>query len=229
MSNLKRMTMKKLSISILSLALIAGVLSCDTATSSKEGKEQTTEEKAKDKKDDQSKTAQFAYNNGETKVKWTAFKFTEKVGVSGVFEDVEITGTQEGSTPEEVFANAEFTIPVSSINSQDEGRDHKIQEFFFGKLDNSAELTGKMVGFHDDGTATFTMHLNGVEQEVTGEYEISDMVMVLTSEIDVSAWGAESGIAALNKVCDELHKGEDGKSVLWPDVKISIRASMDKN
>lgn len=222
--------MKKLSISILSIALFAGVTSCDNTNTNKQNSEnQSTEEQAKESEISKKEAATYAYDNGQTSVNWTAYKFTEKVGVSGVFEDVEITGTQEGSTPEEVFTNAEFTIPVSSINSNNEGRDHKIQEFFFGKLENSAEMTGKMVSFNDDGSATFTLSLNGMDQEVTGKYEVSDNVMALKSDIDVSAWGAESGIASLNKVCDELHKGEDGKSVLWPDVTISIRATMDKN
>ena len=89
-------------------------------------------------------------------------------------------------------------------------------------------MTGKLISFGDDGTAVFTLSMNGTEQEVTGEYEVEDNVLSLVSNIDVSAWGAESGIAALNKVCDELHKGEDGKSVLWPDVKINIKASLSR-
>lgn len=221
--------MKKLSIYVLSLALFAGVTSCDSASSSKnENRNQKTEEKAKDKSAESKANGMYSFTDGETRVNWTAFKFTERVGVSGVFEDIDISGTKEAATPEEVFADAEFTIPVSSINSKDEGRDRKIQDFFFKNLEESSKLKGKMVSFNDDGTAVFTLSLNGNTQEVEGEYEVHDKVMVLKSEIDVSAWGAESGIASLNKVCDELHKGKDGKSVLWPDVKISIKATMDK-
>lgn len=214
--------MKKISVYALSLMFVAGIYSCDSTPASQEQAQEKTEQSTEEK------SGKFNYAAGDAEVGWTAYKFTEKVGVSGVFENIEITGTESAETPEGVFANAAFTIPINSINSNDEGRDHKIQEFFFGTLDETSKMTGKLVSFGDDGTAVFTLSMNGTVQEVTGEYEVEDNVLSLVSNIDVSAWGAESGIAALNKVCDELHKGEDGKSVLWPDVKINIKAALSR-
>ena len=110
--------MKKISVYALSLMFVAGIYSCDSTPASQEQAQEKTEQSTEDK------SGKFSYEAGDAEVGWTAYKFTEKVGVSGVFENIEITGTESAETPEGVFANAAFTIPINSINSNDEGRVH---------------------------------------------------------------------------------------------------------
>jgi len=42
-------------------------------------------------------------------------------------------------------------------------------------------------------------------------------------------WSGGDAIAALNSVCEDLHKGADGESKLWSVVELNIEASLDKN
>ena len=69
-----------------------------------------------------------------TKVNWTAFKTTEKIAVGGSFKSIELKDTKTGETPEEVLEGAAFSIPVSSLYTNNPDRDSKLLKFFFGTL-----------------------------------------------------------------------------------------------
>src|SRR5690606_11659412 len=70
--------------------------------------------------------------NDSTQVNWTAFKTTDKVGVNGKFTEIELKNTKTGETPEVVLEGASFSIPVSSLFTNDSDRDSKLKQFFFG-------------------------------------------------------------------------------------------------
>lgn len=48
----------------------------------------------------------------------------------------------------------EFNIPVNSVNSNEASRDKKIDSLFFGAMNNTDMLVGKVVDLKEDGTAT---------------------------------------------------------------------------
>jgi len=171
----------------------------------------------------------YAFDPAATQVNWTAYKFTEKVGVGGTFDEVSISGTQQASTETEVFSKASFTIPISSINSNNPDRDKKIQTYFFGNLSETEMLSGKLVSLSPDGTAQFDIRLNGREETVEGTYTLENNLITLSAVLDVDSWGASPAIAALNEVCYDLHIGEDGISKLWPEVKVEITSKLVPN
>lgn len=171
----------------------------------------------------------YTFDSENTKLTWTAYKFTEKVGVSGTFNSYTIGQTNEAEDLASVFSNAEFEIFTESINSNDEGRDYKIKQYFFGSLASSEVLKGKLISLNDDGTASILLRMNEVEKEVDAQYTIEENTITLSAVLDVENFNAASGIKALNQVCDELHKGSDGISKLWPEVKIEITSTVKKN
>ena len=50
----------------------------------------------------------YTYTEGSLNVKCTAFKTTEKVGVSGSFDTISVNGIQKSNSATEMFANAYF-------------------------------------------------------------------------------------------------------------------------
>jgi hypothetical protein len=48
----------------------------------------------------------------------------------------------------------------------------------------------------------------------------------LDATLQLADWKAEPSVASLNEVCSDLHKGEDGESILWPDVDIHITSQL---
>ncbi|MFT6638290.1 MAG: hypothetical protein ACJAYP_000859 [Flavobacterium sp.] len=157
-----------------------------------------------------------------TKVNWTAFKTTEKVAVGGSFKTIELKDTKTGETPEEVLEGAAFSIPVSSLFTDNADRDSKLLKFFFGTLKNTELLAGTL-NFRE-GKCYMTLTMNDVTKQIVTEYVYENNLFTLTSTLNLVEFGGEKAIAALNEICLDLHKGKDGVSKTWElvDIKGSV-------
>jgi len=165
----------------------------------------------------------YAYSLKKSKndVNFVAYKTTDKVPVKGMFKTVKITGAGEGDSIKEAINGAEFSIPVGSIETNDSGRNVKIQNFFFGVMTKSKVLKGKLM-LEDDtkGFAEFTM--NGITEKLPFEYTIEGNSFKMNAIMNIDKWNAQAAIASLNEVCKALHAGADGVSKTWSEVAINI-------
>lgn len=174
----------------------------------------------------------FTYDAAPAEVMWIAYKYTEKTGVKGKFEAVSIMSSASGKTPAEALLGARIEIKTASSNSGDPTRDPKIKESFFGAMTNGDLITGhitKADGDEKAGTVEASIGMNGTEHIVAGKYSMTDDAIELKFELNVNDWAAQEALAALNKVCEDLHKGADGKSVLWPDVTVYVNTVLTRN
>jgi len=155
-----------------------------------------------------------------TKVGWTAYKTTDKIAVKGEFTKINIT-PKEGATAKEVLNGLEFSIPVSSVFSNNKDRDTKLKQFFFGVMDNTELLSGTVTTTSENkGTARITM--NGITHSFPIEYIISGQMITLSGTLNLDDFNASNAIESLNKMCFDLHKGSDGISKTWSEVKIDV-------
>ena len=157
-----------------------------------------------------------------TKVNWTAFKTTEKIAVGGSFKSIELKDTKTGETPEEVLEGAAFSIPVSSLYTNNPDRDSKLLKFFFGTLKNTELLAGTL-NFRDN-KCYMTLTMNDVTKQIVTEYTFENKVFTLNATLNLVEFGGEKAVAAINEACLELHKGKDGVSKTWElvDIKGSV-------
>jgi len=143
-------------------------------------------------------------------VSWTAFKTTNKVGVGGTFNQVMFKGGEKSTKITDVLNGINFNIMTESTFTQDEGRDKKIIESFFGAMYAPDLIIGQVKsakGNNESGTCTFYLTLNNIEKEVTLDYKVNDNKISLIGEIDLANWNGDDAIASLNKVCLYLYKG----------------------
>lgn len=200
--------MKKIQIAALGLLLVAA-FSCKQTKKEAEKTEETA-------------TATYSIVEDSTNVRFTAYKTTEKVPVGGTFQEVELTYTA-GETPLETLDGLEFSIPVSSLFTNDatNTRDPKIIEFFFEKMAETQSITGTF-SFDADNSCTVQLSMNGVSAELPMEYEITDDNHVnFSGTMDLKQWDALEALASLNEACKVLHTGADGVSKTWEDVAIT--------
>ena len=192
--------MKKTIYLIFSLVLILGIASCQ---SEKETEVIDTTESA-------DPICTYSYAEESTEFEWTAYKTSEKKGVPGTFNDIDVTSI--GSTdPKEVLESITFVMQTASVETNVEDRNLKIAEHFF-KTIHTEVIEGSINSLGDDGKAVLTISMNGIMIDIEGEYTLEEGDFSFNSVIDVSAWSALAGIEALNAVCEDLHKGEDGVS-----------------
>lgn len=214
--------MKKLILSTIVLGLF--MASCG-------GEEEATAEAKGDSKEEKVENCLYSYNEANSKLDWTAYKFIRKAGVDGTFLTINVTGDETAGDAKSLIESLSFTIPIKSIETNDPSRNDKIAEFFFGNLSNTGEIVGKVVSLGDDDKATLEITMNDMTKEVVGDFVLSDSKFTYTTEIDVNEWNAQAGLEALNNECKDLHtdveKG-DTESKLWPDVTISFTTTLSK-
>lgn len=196
---------------------------------------QNTESKESSEQETKLELAQpscsYAYVNENTAVEWTAYKTTDKVPVGGKFDEVKVITAKEAEDPMAILKQVSFEIPTSSTNTNLAERDEKIKSYFFGTLADTDMITGKVSsidGNDKSGNAMVELSMNGLSKEVEASYSIDGTNISLETEFDVETWEGAAAIAALNKVCEDLHKGEDGISKLWSIVSVKVSTTLDK-
>ena len=158
---------------------------------------------------------------------WTAFKFTERLGVDGGFDAITVTPGTGGDEAWKAIDGMKFQIDTASVNSGNPDRDRKIKEHFFGTLRETATLAGRIKA-NSPGKATVTLTMNSATHSVVVDVSPAAPVLHLKGAIDMETWGGGPAIAALNQACDAVHKGEDGVSKLWSEVELAVSVQLEK-
>lgn len=171
---------------------------------------------------------QFSVEPKTVTVKWTGYKTTSKIAVNGEFKELQVSNIKEAPTAVEAMNGTEFSIPVSSLFSNDEERDGKLKQLLFGVMDATVSLTGTL-NLNGDGTGNVNLSMNGVSKEVPITYIVSGQLVELEGTLDlINDFQAESALESISKACFELHKGPDGVSKTWSEVGISATAYLKK-
>lgn len=204
--------MKKLFFAVLALSIVF------TGCKSETKKEEKTQVKQVEE------TMPFSLKTAQNTIDWTAYKTTAKVAVNGKFKKVNITNGGSGNSVKEAVNGTEFSIPVSSIFTKDESRDFKIRKFFFGVMENTTLLSGK-ISLNDDNTGTVKITMNGVTQKLPFSYKIEGKTFSMNATMDINNWNAQKALASLNEACKVLHTGADGVSKTWSEVALNISST----
>jgi hypothetical protein len=169
--------------------------------------------------------------NDSTKVSFTAYKTTDKAAVGGVFKEITLTNTGQGETALEALNGTQFSIPVSSLFTNDATgtRDPKILKFFFGVLKNTELISGEFK-VAADNTCSIDVLLNGKTANIPLQLTTnSDTSLSFDGVMNLENWDALAAVASINKACEALHTGKDGVSKTWSEVAVHADVLLNKN
>ena len=159
-------------------------------------------------------------------VQWTAYKFTNKVGVPGTFDKVSFSNKTASGSIENLLNKSELSIQTASVNSNNAIRDFKLDAYFF-KVFNTSEITGTIFSAQE-GEGIVNLYMNRRSHKTPFTYSIENDTIQLFTNLNLSYWNGEEALTTLNTECYELHKGADGVSKLWPDVDVTIKLPLHK-
>lgn len=191
------------------------IIGCGNA----EKKEETTEKS-------------FSIKENTTILKWTAYKTTEKKPVGGEFTEVNLKNVPKAETPEQSLNGLTFGVPVSSIFTNNESRDGKLKEFFFGVMANTEIISGEfknIEGTDKQGKGVISLTMNAVTCDLPFDYTIEGKEFKIVSELNIKSWKADAALDSLNNACYDLHKGPDGISFTSPNVSIDASVEFQEN
>lgn len=178
-----------------------------------------------------SKNCTYSYNHGSTIIMWEAYKLANKIAVGGTLDSAIAMNFNNGVAVNQVLQGAKFEVFTSSINSKDASRDKKIMDSFFGAFTQGNTIQGEVLGVDvRSDMATMRLTLNGVTKELSlkAQFNESNNELKLQGAIDLAQYNGNDALNALNKVCEERHTGPDGINKLWPDVKITLYTTLEK-
>ncbi|EOQ95801.1 YceI-like domain protein [Leptospira wolbachii serovar Codice str. CDC] len=172
----------------------------------------------------------YEYDPSQTSLEWTAFKFTEKTGVKGKFDSIKVVGKQKDKSKFGAVNSLQFQIDSSSVNSGVPDRDGKIKKFFFGSVKGNKKISGTFseITAGETGTAKLNLRLGNSKVSVPVNFVWKDDAVEVTGTVDVVTLGLQSGLGKLNAECNDLHKGSDGVSKLWPTVDVKVVSTLKK-
>ncbi len=169
----------------------------------------------------------FTIIDSTASVKWTAYKTTDKKPVSGVFKTINVKKSTAGATAELALNNLEFSIPVSSIFSNNKDRDNKLKNMFFGIMANTTLLSGTIHVNADHG-GSLDIKMNGITKNLTLQFNTQGNIVNFRGVMSLVDWNASAALDSLNMTCKDLHKGSDGISKTWNDVLIEASVKVKK-
>ena len=173
----------------------------------------------------------YSYKADASSVKWTAFKTTDRVAVGGQFDSVLVFLPDTIYSPLEALEKVSFKIISSSVFTDNSMRDATIRKYFFSTLKNDGNIEGKVrivEGDEKAGGGTVALTINDVKRDIGFKYTIVGNIITLKTKITLNSFEGEDAVQSLNTQCDDVHKGADGISKLWPDVEIEVKAALKK-
>lgn len=171
-----------------------------------------------EKKENVSSTYQIDTNRSS--INWTAYKTTDKVAVGGKFTLFNITNNQSGHTLFDALNKAEFSIPVSSVFSNNSSRDYKIKNLFFGVMKNTELISGKIY-LNDEKSGIVSLTMNDTTKDLPFTYTLLNQQIKMSTVMKISDW-ALPALESIHKACELLHTGPDGISKTWDEAAIDI-------
>ncbi|WP_066757138.1 YceI family protein [Crocinitomix algicola] len=176
---------------------------------------------------DTKEVCKYEYNHDETILTWTAFKLTDKIAVTGSFDQIDVTTNQASEDMYAVVSGASFEIPVSSLNSQDETRDPKIKNSFFGVMDSTSTIVGSILSLDANG-GKVEITMNGKTVQYDGKVKVDGEELKFLTEINILDFDGQEAMDSLGVVCEAKHTGPDGVNKLWSEVEIAVKTTFTK-
>ena len=159
-------------------------------------------------------------------VTWTAYKTSEKIPVTGTFEESCIISQNKARTLIEAIDGSHFSIPVSSVFTSNQLRDFRIENFFFKILEDTDALSGDI--FISDATTGYVnLKMNNIIERLPFTYTLKNGSFKLHTVMDLKDWNAQGAKIFLRDKTREEHMGIDKKSSIDDEVCVDVEISAD--
>ena len=167
----------------------------------------------------------LSFDSSKLYVGWTAFKTTDSVEVSGVFNDYQLNGINDGESPEAIFSGSSISIKTNSVDTKNTVKNSNILNYFFGKFQYPEKIDVMVKSLKPEkGVLSITM--NNITNDVEVIPSFKDRSYVLEGLIDLRSFKVVSAADSLNYHCSANHAGADGIVKLSRSVYILVKADL---
>ena len=172
------------------------------------------------------------YDPSTTTLKWTAYKYTSMIGVSGTFNQIEVGECVPAVSARRAVENMNFSVNTQTLDSGSAFRDTNILDYFFSQLEGGENLSGTITRFEGDtekGIVYIALTINGIEREISFDYRIEGAMMYVEGDFSLSDFAATQALDYMENCCRQLHTGSDGIHLLWPNIRLEISTKLQSH
>ncbi len=168
---------------------------------------------------EEGKECEFVSNLENPKFEVTGYKFQEKEGVTGTFEDLVVNAAQTADNIEEILLTANFEMTEDSLEFGKPARNSNILKGLLKNIPGD-KIKGSVTSV-DNSAKTVMVGLDwgGSTHSVEMEFEYNGSDLSLRGTIDLLELGFNSAFGELAKLC-KVHHMKNGESKTWSDVSI---------
>lgn len=124
-----------------------------------------------------SENKEYAIDDFELSIVWTAYKFTDRIGVSGTFTNYTINKKNASGSIEDILNKLQLSIPTESIGTENAIQDFKISTYFF-KIFNTSTITGTVLNAKK-GQGDIKLKMNDISRDTPYTYSLKNDTIIL--------------------------------------------------
>jgi len=176
------------------------------------------------------KEGSYSFDSNKAKIIWKGFKTTDRIQVTGQFEQFESSrDMKQFDSLEGLIDGLDFSISTSSSASGDPVRDLNLKDYFFKLLTSNFRLTGSL-GYPNNNLIPVTFNTLLGSKTVELSYFFENSVVEIKGIIDIGIdLGGVMAYESIHQQCEQLHTGGDGVSKTWSEVEVLVRVPIIRN
>lgn len=159
-------------------------------------------------------------------IDWTAYKFSDKISVSGTFQEYTLNEKNSSGSIENILRGLHVAIPTESIITNNAIQDFKIKTYFF-KVLKTPTITGIIIDA-SQGRGDILLKMNNMSFKNPYSYSLENDVIILTTHLDLKNWKAEEAMAVLNHQWSGDYKEDELLLNVWPEIDVTIKIPVNK-
>ena len=172
----------------------------------------------------------YSFDSNKAKIIWKGFKTTDRIQVTGQFEQFESSrDMKQFDSLEGLIDGLDFSITTSSSVSGDPVRDLNLKDYFFKLLTSNFRLSGSL-GYPNNNLIPVTFNTLLGSKTVELSYFFENSIVEIKGVIDIGIdLGGIMAYESIHQQCEQLHAGGDGVSKTWSEVEVLVRVPIIRN
>ena len=172
----------------------------------------------------------YSFDSNKAKIIWKGFKTTDRIQVTGQFEQFESSrDMKQFDSLEGLIDGLDFSISTSSSASGDPVRDLNLKDYFFKLLTSNFRLSGSL-GYPNNNLIPVTFNTLLGSKTVELSYFFENSIVEIKGVIDIGIdLGGIMAYESIHQQCEQLHTGGDGVSKTWSEVEVLVRVPIIRN
>lgn len=159
-----------------------------------------------------------------TKVIWKAYKFSERVSVTGHFDSLSIQ-SPEKATIAQLLTGTQISFPLASVRTDLLERDDNIRKFFVAGIAEQGRVHAQVQAVQGS-SVWVVIRLNGRQQVFPMTWSVDSGALLINGKIELDSFALTENISRLSQGVAPMHTGSDGLSKMWPDIDLTIQSPL---